>query len=252
MQATVIPLSPHRQTQSPKLQVWATHSLSHNSQKGWGGRRLPHITAPARPFLTAAPSLWPDRVWHMLQWRLTCRQTQRNIRGALAPKQSIIRGRSSLPPAKLSDDAPRMKSSAGLLFRPWVALYHCREKKNPFNWWYQQSSSFSFVFFIHCHPLSSPLLTLPPNFPPLPILYLQAFFFSFVKRIQRSPNPNITKLSIEGFLLYPPTWRFRSYPIIPTFQSILISFFFFPTSNLALILLFRRLIQPSPHLWSTP
>lgn len=60
-------------TTSPTLQVWAACSQSHDSLEG-EGRKLPHIS-PARQFLMAAPAPWPDRVWHMLPWRLTGRQT---------------------------------------------------------------------------------------------------------------------------------------------------------------------------------
>lgn len=91
MQVTAIPLSPHHQPQAPHCELRAACSLEGE------GRKLPHITTPVRQFLMAAPPPWPDRVWHMLQWRLTGRQTQRNVRGALALKQSIVKGNPALP-----------------------------------------------------------------------------------------------------------------------------------------------------------
>lgn len=109
-------------TASPTLQVWASCSLSHNSLEG-EGRKLAHITTPLRQFLMAAPPPWPDRVWHMLQWRLTGRQTQRNIRGALALKQSIVKGNPALPMTHL-DDTRRTKCSVVLLSYQLAALYH--------------------------------------------------------------------------------------------------------------------------------
>lgn len=114
MQVTVIPLSECHHPQAAHCKVWASRSLSHNSPEG-EGRKLPHITTPVSQFLMAAPPAWPDRVWHMLQWRLTGRQTLRNIRGALALKQSIVKGNPALPMTHL-DDARWAKCSALLLF----------------------------------------------------------------------------------------------------------------------------------------
>lgn len=134
----------------------------------------------------AAPPPWPDRVWHMLQWRLTGRQTQRNIRGALALKQSIVKGNPALP---VTHTAFVEQNSLQVYYS--TTEWHFIILGNSLNWWYQQSFSFSLVFLIYCHSFSSfHALTL------LPILYLQVFF-SFVTWIQRSLNP-VWELSIWG------------------------------------------------------
>lgn len=177
-------------TTSPTLQVWAACSLSHNSPGGGEGRELPHITKPVRQFLMAEPAPWPDRVWHMLQWRLTGRQTRRNIRGALAPKQSIVRGNPALPMTHI-DGARWTKSSAALSFCAASSLRALLLIDDT-----QHSSSFSFQFLVCRRPFSSS--TLPPS-TWLPILYTSKSFSSLlVAWIRRSLNPDITRLSIPG------------------------------------------------------
>lgn len=96
MQETVIPLSPQHQPQASHCKCELLVHYPHKSLEG-EGRKLLHITTPVRLFLMAASRLWPDQVWHMLQWRLTGRQTQRDIRGAMALKQSIVKGNPTLP-----------------------------------------------------------------------------------------------------------------------------------------------------------
>lgn len=96
MQETVIPLSPQHQPQASHCKCELLVHYPHKSLEG-EGRKLLHITTPVRLFLMAASRLWPDQVWHMLQWRLTGRQTQRNIRGAMALKQRIVKGNPTLP-----------------------------------------------------------------------------------------------------------------------------------------------------------
>ncbi len=164
---------------SSKMQVWAACPLSHNSLEE-EGRKLPYITIPVRQFLMAAAASWPDRVWHMLQWRVTGRQTQRNIRGALALKQSIVKGNPALLMMTHSDGPHWIKCSVVLLFHQQAALYHSfllidDTKRCPH---FHLYSSSAVIFFLRlCLLLPSP--NNPSSLPPtsLPISHTSESFF---------------------------------------------------------------------------
>lgn len=189
-------------TTSPTMKVWAACWLSHKSLEGESRKLLP-ITTPVRQFLMAAPPPRPDQVWHMRQWQ--------------ADKHGETLGKPWHWNNVLSGEIPPMAQSLNKtiwLLLQWVT-FHC----NSFNWWYQELSSFSFVFLICCHSCSPPSLHIFYSF-------LCPFFPLVFTLIQRCLNPNITKLSIAGFLSLPILSS-----VISTFSS-------------ALIQLFQHWIQP--------
>lgn len=199
MQVTVIPLSPHHQPQAPHCEC---EPLVHYPiiPKRREGRRLPHITTPVRQFLMAALPLWPDRVWHMLQWRVTGRQTQRNIRGVLALKQSIIKGNPALPMTHLDDTRGTKRSTVYYSILPVNG-------SSSFQAFLLIDDTNSHTRFICIPHLLSYFFLFSPALPQLSLLSSLNFTahlippscVSFVTWMQRSLNPNITQLSIPEF-----------------------------------------------------
>lgn len=136
---------------------------------------------------------------------------------------------------------------------PWVSystskrlfIFPC----NSFIWWYQKSSSFSFVFLICPHssslfsaypPPTSPHLSLPPT--SLPISYTSEPFF-FLLSCEFSAAWIRTSQSCQSHGSIQPSFH-------PPIQLLSLSFqhssqFSFPTSNLGCLLLFQH---PIPSL----
>lgn len=170
-------------TTSPALQVWATHSLSHNSREAGRQKASSHFFARE----TVSDGSTTTMTRSSLTYAAVTSDRQANTeehQGSSGTETKYCQGKSSLTHDTLRQPSWNktlcrciiLPASSSLSFQA-IVLTDDTNSHPPF----------SFVFLIHCHPRSSSLLP-SPNLPSslrstslyLPILYLVLFFFCHV------------------------------------------------------------------------
>lgn len=219
-------------TTSPTLRVWATRSLSHNSQEAGRQKASSHYytsetvsdgstTIVTRSSLTYAA--------------VTC-DRQANTeehQGSPGTETKYHQGKSSL-----THDTLRRHSWNETLYRLLFYLTSEWQFIIPgisFNWWYQQS--YSFHLYSSSAVILFPLLSCPP--PTLPPLFAQLHCPSYTSKLCFFCHMNATQPESKHYTAVNPRIPFSLYSVFPTWHSALIPSFQFNISPYSIIPIFH-------------